>query len=229
GLHQGFGVVKSFFTHEGASLPKFHADLVAFTVAPGQFEAGFGLPAENDFLGFLFLQLTHGGAFADEKIEGDDEPEDEGGGDAGSGREGDFVAAGKFVKAVGGAGGPGVNRLVGEEAFEVCGEGTGGFVSASAVFFEGLHGDPVEVAFDKVDELWRFGAAAFGGGGEVVSEHGVKASGGGGRFGLADSAAHGVQAGVDKFLGIERSFPCQQFVKQNAERIDVAAGVDVEA
>ena len=67
-----------------------------------------------------------------------------------------------------------------------------------------------------------------GDGDEFAGEHGAQPRGRARRFLFTDDPAHGVHAGARKFPGVERSFAREQFVEQHAERIDVAARVNVQ-
>ena len=48
------------------------------------------------------------------------------------------------------------------------------------------------------------------------------------RFFLADRPAHLVQSGLQQFFGIKRRLAGEQFVEQHAQRVDVAARVNVQ-
>jgi len=49
------------------------------------------------------------------------------------------------------------------------------------------------------------------------------------RFVLANDPPHAVGAGLGKRFFIEGRGPGQEFVQQHAQRVDIAAGVDVQA
>ena len=83
-------------------------------------------------------------------------------GDGGGGGEGGFVFAGEFLEAVHGSWGASEDRFVGKVTLNVGGEGAGRFVAPAAVFFEGFHHDPIELAAERCRNAAGIGAAALG-------------------------------------------------------------------
>lgn len=127
---------------------------------------------------------------------------DEREGDGGGGEDGGAVAAGELLDAVCGAGGRGEDDFTAEEAADVGGECAGGFVAALAVFFEGLHDDPVELASEEGGELGGFGVAFGGDAGEGVAVAGDAGAGCGG-FDFADDALEFGEGGGAEFTAGE--------------------------
>src|SRR6185503_8823905 len=63
---------------------------------------------------------------------------------------------------------------------------------------------------------------------QLLAGQRAETRGGTRRFLFANRAAHFVETNREKFLRIERRFSRQHFVEKNAERVDVAAGVNVQ-
>ena len=132
------------------------------------------------------------------------------------------MTADELAEAVASAGRAGFDDFVGEVALDVAGEAVGRVVPAGAVLFEGLQHDPIEFATHHLGELRRFGASVRGHAGRGFD---------GAEFGcldFADDAEDFQQRGLAERLTIQRRRAGQQLVQQHAERIHVAAGVDVE-
>ena len=69
------------------------------------------------------------------------------------------MAPGELAAAIPGRGRAGLDRLVSAVPRDVGGEGAGGLVAAAAVFLQGLHRDPVQLATQQVIQLARVGLA----------------------------------------------------------------------
>src|SRR5207302_8200999 len=99
-------------------------------------------------------------------------------------------------------------------------------ITPRAVFLERLHYNPVQVARQKIDEFGSLRLTASGGGGQVVFEHRVQAGGRAHRFLLPDGAAHRVQTGSEELSCVEWCLAGKQFVKEDAQTVDIAAGIN---
>ena len=75
----------------------------------------------------------------------------------------------------------------------------------------------------------RVGVAVFGGGGQVFALQGADPIRGPRRLLFLDRPPHFVQPGLEQFLAIERGPAREQFIQQDTERVDVAAGIDIQA
>ena len=104
----------------------------------------------------------------------------------------------------------------------------GRFVTAGAVLLEALHHDPVEIAAQFADELGCLQSALLRGGAQLLAGEGAHPGGGLGRLGFPDRAAHFIEADLEQFLRIEGRAAGHQLVEQDAQGVDVAAGVDVQ-
>ncbi len=62
------------------------------------------------------------------------------------GDDGGFVFTREFVKSVHGSWGASEDRFVGKITLNVSSKSAGGFIATRAVFFEGFHDDPVQLA-----------------------------------------------------------------------------------
>ena len=71
---------------------------------------------------------------------------------------------------------------------------------------------------------WRRCATAV----KSAVEHRAQSRGRPRRFFFANRAAQFIQARLQKFLGIKGRHPREQFVKQHAQRVNIAARVDVQ-
>ena len=122
----------------------------------------------------------------------------------------------------------GENRFIVQVTLNVHRQGVGRFVAAGAGFLQGFHDDPIEVATKEVDQSRRVGVVAARGRREVRTQHRAQPCRGTLRFFLANGLAHFVQAGRHEFLGIEWCLTGEQFVEQNAQRVNVTARVNIQ-
>ena len=112
-------------------------------------------------------------------------------------------------------------------AAHIHGQGVGGFVAAAAVFFDGLHDDPIQIAGQHGAETERIAATLGGDAGELLA--GEPAEVGGGRAGgqvLQGRRQDFAIGGNGHFLA-GRGVAGEQFVQQDAEAVEIAAGIDV--
>ena len=72
-------------------------------------------------------------------------------------------------------------------------------------------------------------APALGSRGQLFAAHGADSGGRTIRLLLPNHAAHFIQAGLEQFLGVERCSAGEQFIKQHAQAVNVAARIDIEA
>src|SRR5206468_11130200 len=113
-----------------------------------------------------------------------------------------LVSANQFPKLVEVAGRAGRDWLVVQVALNVHRQPVGGFVPATAVFFQALHHDPIQVTAEDVDELRGVQAAAFGGSRQLFAYQRADTSGGPFRFLLTDRASHFVEADFQQFSSV---------------------------
>ena len=85
----------------------------------------------------------------------------------------------------------------------------------------------VKLLAGQLLQFARFGAAVFGDGRQVLSQR-ADAGGEFGRIFFADDAAQLMIAGFLESFFLEGRCAGQEFVQQNAERIDVATGIEIE-
>ena len=122
-----------------------------------------------------------------------------------------------------------MHRLIRQVALQIGGQGAGGFVAAGAVFFQALHHDPVELAAEHLTQAARVEAALDRERRKGLGIQRADALAGTRRLVFADDPPHLVVAGVAQGRAVEGRGAGQQLVEQNAQRIDVATGVDVQA
>ena len=125
------------------------------------------------------------------------------------------------------AGRPRGYRVAVQMALDVHRQAVGRLVAPGAVFLQAFHHDPIQIAPHGTGQFrdTRFSLPAQRGG--LGQPQRAQAGGRPGRFLLADRAPHFVQPGAQQLLPIEWRFAGQQFVKQDAEAVNVAAGVNV--
>src|SRR5439155_23667968 len=90
-------------------------------------------------------------------------------GNAARGRESQFVAPNQFLKLVDGTGWTSDDSFVVQVSLNVRCETVRGLVSPAAILLEALHYDPVQIAAQHIDELWRLEPAALGSGSQFVA------------------------------------------------------------
>ena len=120
-----------------------------------------------------------------------------------------------------------LHRLVGQVALHVQREAVGRLVAAVAVLLQRLHHDPVQLAADQLRQLRRLRVPL----GRDRRQRVLRLRQPGARPGrllLADDAADLVVGRLLEPLLGERRRAGQQLVQEHAERVDVAAGVDVQ-
>src|SRR4030095_13685441 len=105
----------------------------------------------------------------------------------------------------------------------------GGFVTASAILFQAFHDDPIEIAFQLVDESRNLHCVTFRGRRALVALEGRDAGAGADRILLTNGAAHRVDALREEFIWIERRFAGEELVEKDAERIALTPRVDIHA
>lgn len=138
------------------------------------------------------------------------------------------MAAREFAEAVPGGGRARLDGLVAEEAADVGGERGGGGVAAGAVLLQGAHDDPVEVLGEHADEAGGLGGAGGGDGLGLVFEA-SDADGGTRGFFLAQDADELRVADAGEACAVEGGPAREELVEDDAEGVDVGAGVDVAA
>jgi hypothetical protein len=118
------------------------------------------------------------------------------------------MAAGELAEAIGGGGRAGFDGLAVEMAADVGGQRVDGGVAAVGVLFERLHDDPIEVA------------------GEGTGEAAIGDAGAGARRVLFTDAAKGFELGdAAESRAVEGGRAGEELVQEDAERVEVAAGV----
>ena len=145
-----------------------------------------------------------------------------------SGGERQLVAPERFPQSVERRGRAGHDWFIIQVALDVGGKSFGRLVAAGAVFFQALHHDPVEVAFELVAEPFRIGVVGRGepGAFAFLAERFAQAHARSRRFDFADDAPHFLVAGVVQGLRVEGGAPGQQFVEHHPKAVDVRARVD---
>ena len=112
---------------------------------------------------------------------------------------------------------------------EIHRQSVGRVVAAGAVFLQTLHHDPVQIALELVNQLGFVSRAPFGRRGQFLAFERREPRAGPRRLLLADRLAHRVDALRHQLLFIKRRAARQQFVKQHAQAVDVAARVNVQS
>ncbi len=138
------------------------------------------------------------------------------------------VPTDELSQPIGGARRAGLHRLVVHVALDIRSQFHGRGVAPGPVFLEGLHDDPVEVALEFARKVCRAGPAALGrhiGIAVAVGQPGR----GPRRLLFADPAPHFVESGASQSGGVEGLRADEQLVKNDAQRIDIGSGVDIEA
>ncbi len=134
-----------------------------------------------------------------------------------------LVPPGELAEPVAGTGRARQHGLQVEIAPQVRGHGVGGLVA-------GLEGDPVEVAADLPAQRPDI-ASGGGGSARCWRRRGLLAQSRAGlvRIGLADDAGHPLRPGFAQCPGIEREHSREKLVEDDSQRVDVGAGIDVQA
>ena len=164
----------------------------------------------------------------EEQRRGNSRAERQGGKDGCPRGEGEFVAAHQFLKPVEIAWWPGQHWLVIQKALDVKPQSVGGLISTRAIFFQRFHRDPIQIASQQMNELGRVGLTVFGRIGQLSVDHRAEARGRPLGLLFADGAPHLVQPGSDQGFRIKGRLAGEQFIKQHAQRVDVAAGINVQ-
>ena len=158
-------------------------------------------------------------------------------------RHGDAVPADQLLETVGSTGGTGGHRFVAQMTLDVLSQVVGGFVATGAIFLEGLHHDPVEVAPNPGDEfldlpearggnaaqaqppawVFRWGAVLVG----AVDQFPGQPCGGLERFLFPNRPAHGLETGLQQFTGLKGRLAGQQLIEQHTQTVNVAPRVNV--
>ena len=188
----------------------------------GHIGAGLGLLAQA----LLFFEC---GVFAQVHAGGNDESGEHREQDDQAGNAGGTVAVHKLAEPVKRARRARLHRLTGEKAGEIGGEAVDGFVAAGAVFFQALHDDLVEVAFHGGEPFGGIGIAASGGGRRIGACQTGNDRRWGRDFPVLQDFEGGRVANRAEFRRIEGGPSANQFVEQDAEAINIAAGVHVAA
>ena len=143
--------------------------------------------------------------------------------------ENQFVSSHQFLESVKVARRTGHHRFIVQMALNVRGQAVGRFVTAGAVFFQRLHHDPVQVAAHQMNQFGRLGLPVLGRlpSGPLASIVLKRVEGRGGSFSRIVRRISSRPA-CSKLLGVERRLAGQQFVKQHAQAVNVAARVNVQ-
>ncbi len=139
-----------------------------------------------------------------------------------------LVPPGELAETVAGRGRTGQDRLVAQVPLDVGRKAVGRFVAPRAVLFQGLHHDPVQIAAEQLPELLHLGLAMVGDCACRVAQR-AHPRARLGRLLLADDPQQLVVGRLVDPLLVERRRARQQLVQEHAQRVDVAAGVDVQA
>ena len=119
-----------------------------------------------------------------------------------------------------------LHRFIRKVALYVHREAVGRLVAAVAVLLQRLHHDPIQFASHQLRQPRRFRPAVGGQRRQALRRAQLRA-----RFRrllLADHPQHFQHAGLGQRLAGKRRAAGQQLVQEHAQRVDVAAGVDVE-
>ena len=143
------------------------------------------------------------------------------------GKEERAVAADEFLARIPAAGWARSDRFVLQMPSQVDGERAGAFVAAGAILLERLEHDPIEVAPHGGDQSWRFRGSESGDDGLFTNGQLAQARRRLGGISFADGSPQRIDAGPKQLLAVERRPSGEQLVEQHAERIDVAASIDV--
>ena len=157
-----------------------------------------------------------------------DDSDHEGGGNGGSCGEHHLVPTKGLLDPVGRAGRTGGDRFVVEVPLQVGSQTAGSLVTARPVLFQALHHDPVQIAFELVEQLRGVGGSALGRGREFLALQRRQARARADRLLLPNRLAHRVDARRHQLFRIKGSAARQQFVEQHPQAVDVAARVDVQ-
>ena len=137
------------------------------------------------------------------------------------------ILASEFLDAIEGRWGACFDRFVSEVSLDVACQRAGGFIASVAVLLQGLHDDPVEVASEDGPQPFRLGAALF----RDSRQDFRGAAQSGARFGGLFLTNQPKRLGEDRLrqaMLIEWRRSGEQFVQQDTEGVDVAAGVDID-
>ena len=226
------GLVESFGYGYGASVARWVGTLEDFAeeirdalrVLARQFlRVAFGCDLHEGFGGF-FLRPRGTHRLPGAHHSGDHEHGGDGCGDA----KGGFVPPDKPAELVARARRRGAHCFVGEEVCDVLCKGVGGFVTARAVFLDGLHHDPVEIWLHEASEFLRLDLPGLGKRGAFISYRCAQAGRRLRRLHLTDDSTHFIVTRGRKGLGIEGRLSREQLVEQDAQGVDVTARVDIQ-
>src|SRR5262245_46817609 len=135
------------------------------------------------------------------------------------------MAAGKFCQAIECRRWTGFNGVVVQVSLNVASQTAGGLIPPCAVLFQTLHHDPVEVGKFRNAEfaVWGFpGASRRAVGTSQLRNSRARL----GRLLFADHAKHLIESGGSQSLAVERRSSGEQLIQKDAERVDIAAGID---
>src|SRR5439155_23391267 len=99
---------------------------------------------------------------------------------------------------------------------------------ACAVFFQAFHHNPIQVATDETRQFPGLSLTMLRDLGQLARQHRAQAGRGTRWLRLTYGTAHRVQALLEKFFGIEWGLASKQFVKQDAQAVNVAARIDAQ-
>jgi hypothetical protein len=136
------------------------------------------------------------------------------------------MAANVFAEAVRSAGGSSEDRTVLEIAFDVGGKFRRRAVAAVTITFQSFHGNPIEIAAEKRDELGLFEPAtvsAVDGFLAIGVNPGARAR----RVLFAKDAEELIERLFFQLLSVEGKRAGEQFVENDAKGVDISAGIDV--
>ena len=149
---------------------------------------------------------------ADSLPDGDTGADEQCGNDCEARGEGELVAFHQSAKAVERTRGTRMNGFAGKVPLDVFRQSIGRLIAASAVLFERLHHDPVEITPKQAGQLGRVRMAMLGDIRTHVYSHRVDEHRGRLRLLLADDAPDFIVSFAHQLLGIEGRSPREQFV-----------------
>jgi hypothetical protein len=136
------------------------------------------------------------------------------------------MAANVFVEAVRSAGGTREDGAVLEIAFDVRGKFRGRAIAAVAITLESFHGDPIEIAAEKRDELGGFEPATLSAVDGFLAI-GINLGARAGRVLFAKDAEELIEWLFFQLLRVEGKRGGEQFVEKDAKGVHIGAGIDV--
>ena len=139
-----------------------------------------------------------------------------------------FVAHDKPSRAISDGRRTGHDGLRTQMPLDVLRQSSGGVIAPIAVFFDGAHDDPVEVALQDADEVRGLGVAMLRDGCERLAPDRCQGCRGALRLLFPDDLTDSFHAVLLHLFPCEGRVSGQQFIKEDAETVHIATGVDVE-